>query len=264
MDNRPIGIFDSGIGGLTVLKAIREKLPYEDIIYLGDTARVPYGNKSRDTIIRFSTDNSLFLLSLDVKAIVVACNTASALALDYLEKYFNVPLLGVITPGADKAVNITTSGKIGVIGTKATIKSKSYQKAILSRRPDALVYNKSCPLFVPLVEERLTKGIILDEIVQMYLKGFKKEKIDTLILGCTHYPILKTAISSYLDNIKIVDSGCEVANSLKVLLNERKIAFKNKRKSKTVFYVTDDPKGFCISAEDFFGEKINKPYKIDI
>ena len=185
MQNRPIGIFDSGVGGLTVLRAIERILPFEHIIYFGDTARVPYGNKSKATIIKFSTENILFLLKKEVKIVVVACNTASSLALDYLKGIFSVPILGVIEAGARKAVEVSRTRRIGIIGTRSTIASKSYEKEILRIDKNVCVYSQACPLFVPFVEEGILQGRLIEQLIALYLHEFKRKHIDTLILGCT-------------------------------------------------------------------------------
>ncbi len=176
MKNKPIGIFDSGVGGLTVLKEIEKLLPHENIIYFGDTARVPYGNKSKSTIIKFSTENILFLLRRKVKMVVVACNTSSALALDYLKDVFSIPIIGVIEAGVHRALKVSAATRIGVIGTKSTIESKSYQKHIAKARGDAVVWARSCPLFVPLVEEGILNEKITNEAISMYLADFKSIK----------------------------------------------------------------------------------------
>jgi len=186
LSKKAIGIFDSGIGGLTVFREMERLLPHEELIYFGDTARVPYGNKSKATIIRFSTQNVLFLLEKDVKMVIVACNTSSSLALGYLKRVFSIPLIGVIEAGVRRALELSHNRKIGVIGTRSTINSGSYEKEILSRDKKARVYSLACPLFVPLVEEGLLGGKIVDEVVRMYLGRLKKQEIDATILGCTH------------------------------------------------------------------------------
>ena len=187
---RPIGIFDSGVGGLTVFKEIEKALPNEHLIYFGDTAHVPYGSKSKETVVKFSTDNILFLLQKRVKMVVIACNTASALALDYLKDIFNIPIIGVIEAGANKALQVSQNKKIGVIGTKATVRSGSYEKEILQKDKTVKVVQTSCPLFVPMVENAMLGGKIVDDVVELYLKEFKSKGVDSLVLGCTHYPLL--------------------------------------------------------------------------
>lgn len=192
----PIGVFDSGVGGLTVAREIFRNLPDEKIIYYGDTARVPYGNKSRETIIRYSTQITRFLLHKQVKAIVIACNTASALALDAVQAMTDIPVIGVVKPGADAAIGATRSGRIGIIGTTGTITSGLYDRYIREKLPDAKVFGKACPLFVHLVEEGMIDDSVTIEMIHRYLDDMiQKDNIDTLILGCTHYPLLRSVIA---------------------------------------------------------------------
>ena len=189
--SRPsIGLFDSGIGGLTVLQQLVRALPDENYVYFGDTARLPYGEKSRETIIRYSIENSIFLLDKNIKMLVIPCNTATAFALEKLQKIFSVPVVGVIEPGAERAVEVSKNERIGVLGTRGTIYSQSYQKAILKINPSAFVLPIACPLFVPLVEENYVAHPSARLIVQEYLRPLKDQFIDTLLLGCTHYPLL--------------------------------------------------------------------------
>ncbi|MBU1121660.1 MAG: glutamate racemase [Candidatus Omnitrophica bacterium] len=264
MNNRPIGIFDSGVGGITVLSEIEKILPYEDIVYFGDTARVPYGNKSQSTIRKFSVENILFLLDKKVKMVIVACNTASSLAMDYLKKTFNVYITGVIEPGVQKALIVSRSSVIGVVGTRSTIASASYEKEIAKYNPGALVYSKSCPLFVPLVEEGLLTGKITQEVIEMYLQDFKRKRVDSLILGCTHYPLLKQEISRYLQDTFIVDSAKEVALHTKQFLTKNNFLNKKKRKGKKDFYVTDEPTQFIKLAKLFLKRTIARPEVINV
>ena len=186
----PIGVFDSGVGGLTVAREISRQLPYENIVYFGDTARVPYGSKSQNTIIRFSEQIIRFLKTKQVKAIVIACNTASALALDAVKDEFDLPIIGVVIPGARGAVEATTNGKVGVVGTEATVQSGMYTKVIQGMNPKIEVIEKACPLFVPLVEEGFKEHIVTREIIEYYLESMRNTDIDAMILGCTHYPLL--------------------------------------------------------------------------
>ena len=195
---RPIGVFDSGIGGLTVLKALVELLPHEDFIYLGDTARLPYGTKSREVIVQYSRENTGFLLAKGIKLLVVACNTASAVALDEIARETVVPVAGVIEPGAQAALRATRSGKIGVIGTEATIASGAYTRALQRMRPGVEIYTRPCPLLVPLVEEGWTEGEVAERTVAYYLESLKQSGIDTLLLGCTHYPLLSAMFARVL------------------------------------------------------------------
>lgn len=214
--HRAIGIFDSGVGGLTVMRALMKTMPEEDIIYFGDTARVPYGSKSKETIVRFSRQIVNFLRSRDVKAIVVACNTASAYALDELRASFDLPIEGVILPGAEAAVSATRNGRIGVIGTYATVQSQAYDRAIHAHDDSLMLFKTACPLFVPLVEEGMTTGEITDRVVAHYLAPLKERAIDTLVLGCTHYPLLKNAIAAYMgDNVRCIDPAKNTAEALK-------------------------------------------------
>ena len=201
-----IGVFDSGVGGLTVLKALRDKYPEVDFVYLGDTARVPYGNKSAQTVIRYSLEGAEFLLSEGVEMIIIACNTASSYALDVLRENFSIPVFGVIEPGVRRALETTKNRRVGVIGTKATVSSDAYGRLLRSKGIE--VFQKACPLFVPLVEEGILKGDIAQRVVAHYLTELKDEGIDTLILACTHYPLLKPVIEDFMgESVKVVDSA---------------------------------------------------------
>jgi len=262
--NNPIGIFDSGIGGLTVLKEVSKLLPKEDIVYFGDTARVPYGNKSKSTIIKFSTENVLFLLKKKVKIVIVACNTSSALALGSLQNTFNIPILGVIEAGVRKALEKTKSKKIGVIGTKSTVESKSYNSTAAKLDKNVLVHSKCCPLFVPLVEEGILKGKIVDEVMRLYLAGFKNKEIDTIILGCTHYPLLKNALARFLKRVFIVDSAKEVARHTKEILSENSLLAERRTQGRQCFYLSDESKGFSTLAHLFLRKKIEKPTIVNV
>ncbi len=217
----PIGVFDSGVGGLTVAREIMRNLPKEDIVYFGDTARVPYGSKSKDNIIRYSRQIIHFLQTKGVKAIVIACNTASALALDTVKDEFNIPIIGVVEPGARAALAVTENKKIGVIGTEATVRSSMYEKIIEGINPEVSVIGKACPLFVPLVEEGFKKHRVTDEIIDYYLASLKQSDIDALILGCTHYPLLRSKIKEYVgEKITLVNPAYETAMDLKRILQE--------------------------------------------
>jgi glutamate racemase len=205
---KAIGVFDSGVGGLTVVREIVRQLPGEDIIYFGDTARVPYGTKSRETVIRFSIEDILFLLKHEVKLICVACNTVSSVALPSVRHHFRVPLVGVITPAVKEAVYATQNKRIGVIGTKATVKSRTYEKEIRQLDAKIKVVTCACPLFVPFVEEGWLKGRVVLDVARKYLEPLKKAKVDTVILGCTHYPLLKSIIQKILGSkVKLIDSA---------------------------------------------------------
>jgi glutamate racemase len=226
-NHSPIGVFDSGVGGLTVVREIIRQLPDEKIVYFGDNARVPYGSKSPSTVKHFSNQITRFLLTKEVKAIVVACNTASALALDELKEQFDIPIMGVVIPGARAAIEESKAGKIGVIGTEATIRSGIYSKIIHNTRPDIKVVEKACPLFVPLVEEGFREHKVTKEIIHHYLHSMKEADIDTMILGCTHYPLLRSVIKEYLgEKIHLVNPAYETARDLEELLETANIVGK--------------------------------------
>lgn len=218
----PVGVFDSGVGGLTVAREIMRQIPNEKIIYFGDTARVPYGSKSKETVTRFSRQIVRFLSTFQVKAIVVACNTASACALDELEQESDIPIIGVVKPGARVASEVTRNGRIGVIGTEATIGSKIYNQYITELNRDVTIYGKACPLFVPLVEEGLWVDPVTDEIARRYLAELIDLDIDTLILGCTHYPLIRSALGRIMgETVSLVNPAYETARELKELLGEK-------------------------------------------
>ncbi len=254
--NNPIGIFDSGFGGLTVMAAVSKLLPDENIIYFGDTAHVPYGTKSKKTVTEFSEKISRFLLKNNVKMIVIACNTASAFSLNYLRNFVNVPIIGVIKAGSVLAAKITENKKVGVIGTEGTIKSKAYEKEIKKYDKNIKSFSKSCPLFVPLVEEGWNDGKITREIIKIYLKDLLDKNIDTIILGCTHYPLLKESIKKVIGkNINIVDSASAVAAQVKYILTKNNI-LKKSGKGKYKFFVSDSPEKFKAIGNKFLGNKI--------
>ena len=219
--NAPIGVFDSGVGGLTVMREILRNLPKEKIIYFGDTARVPYGSKSKETVVRYSEQILRFLEKQQVKAIVIACNTASALALDSLEKETNLPIIGVVRPGARVAAATTKNGRIGVIATESTISSNLYPEYIRAVRPDITVFGKACPLFVSLVEEGWTDDPITEMVARRYLDELLEKDIDTLIMGCTHYPLLRTLLRRIVgDRVELINPAYETAIALKQMLEE--------------------------------------------
>ena len=256
MNNRPIGIFDSGVGGLTVVKEIMKALPNERIVYLGDPARVPYGTKSEDTIKRFSVENTKFLKRFNVKLIIVACNTASSIALPILRKRFNIPVVGVIKSGARKAVKVTRNGRIGIIGTLTTIKSRAYEKEIKSISGDK-VFSAMCPLFVPLAEEGWLNGRITFDIVKKYISPLAKKKIDTLILGCTHYPLLRGVISKVTGKgVRIVDSASSVAEEVAKILQKSGKLSRTLKNPAHSFFATDAVEQFVKVGERFLGRKI--------
>ncbi len=246
LDNRrykPIGVFDSGVGGLTVAREIMRQLPGERLIYFGDTARVPYGSKSKETITRYSRQIIRFLQEKGVKAIVVACNTASALALPQIRTEIAIPIIGVVKPGAKVAAETTRNGRIGVIGTEATIGSQIYTRVIHEHNPKAEVIGKPCPLFVPLVEEGWRKDPITEEIARRYLDSFQSSDIDTMIMGCTHYPLLRSTLRRILgESVTLVNPAYETAQSLKALLEEQDLVNDGQETGEVPqyqFYVSD-------------------------
>ena len=256
MDNRPIGVFDSGLGGLTVVKAVKELLPNESIIYFGDTARLPYGVKSQSLVEQYSKEIIKFLLDKNAKAIIIACNTATAMALNILKNEFiNVPIIGVIEPGSEKAISETITKKIGVIGTISTISSGAYEKAIHQKDNRAEIISKACPLFVPFVEEGLINGSAINEIAKHYLYSFN-DKVDTLILGCTHYPLLKDIIFDNTENINLIDSASSVAEVARKVLIEYNLLSVEKKSGVLDCYVTDLPMRFEELGNIFFGSDI--------
>jgi glutamate racemase len=252
---KAIGIFDSGIGGLTVLKEIVAKLPEENIIYLGDTARVPYGIRSAETVTRYSFENTQFLLSQEIKMLVVACNTASAVSLDAVKKEFPLPIIGVLEPGARAAVAVTKTRKIGVIGTEATIGSGAYEKAIRRLAPDIEVHSLACPLFVQLAEEGWTDNDVAMLVAEKYLSSLRGTGIDTLVLGCTHYPLLKAVISKSVGSgITLIDSATETAKEVADVLEKLKWKGNGRGEGIRKYYVTDTPARFEKIGKLFLGD----------
>ena len=252
-----IGVFDSGIGGLTVVKAIVEELPHESLVYFGDTARVPYGTKSKTTIVKFSLENVEFLLRFGVKCIVIACNTSSSWALPTLRKYFKVPIIGVIRPGALAAVRQTRNKRIGVIGTTATIRSRAYESAIHRFDPTVKVFSQSCPLFVPLVEEGWLNGSLCRQVAERYLEPLKRQRIDTLILGCTHYPLLSKTIQRVLGpGTVLVDSARQTAAEVRGVLTGTDALRDGLGRPRHRFFVTDEPGHFNRIGHQFLGRVI--------
>lgn len=246
----PIGVFDSGIGGLTVAAALREHLPSEHILYIGDTARVPYGGKSRRTVERYGIEIGGLLLAENAKVIVVACNTASALAVPRMQKVFNVPVQGVIRPGAAAAVAQSKNGRIGVIGTRATVASGAYEQAIHAINPDASVFSKACPLLVPLIEEGMFEDPITDQVLARYLEPLLQEGIDTLVLGCTHYPLAYDAIARAAGpQISLVDSAENCALAISQLLSEKNLLAPSEILGRLDVSLTDATEGFLRTAE---------------
>ncbi|MBU1083846.1 MAG: glutamate racemase [Candidatus Omnitrophica bacterium] len=252
-------MFDSGVGGLTVAKRVRKVLPGENIVYFGDTARVPYGNKSRDTIIRFAGEIVRFLVKKNVKMIVVACNTASSFSLNAISKIYKGPVVSVISPGIKEAIKATRSGRVGVIGTSSTIGSGAYDRMMAVYGRGIKLFSKSCPLFVPLVENRFSKDEIAYSVVCKHLKDMQKDRIDTLILGCTHYPILKNMIMRVMgDEVTLVDSSGAVAEKVREVLRKNNMMRSEKcSPGWTRCYVSDDVKGFKDTARIFFKEDLS-------
>ena len=259
-----IGVFDSGIGGLTVLERIVQRLPAENLIYLGDTARYPYGNKSPETVTRYAIEDAGFLVERGVKLIVVACNSASAVALDALGRSLDVPVIGVIEPGARTAVERTRNGKVGVIGTEATIASGTYTRALRRLSPDLEIYTRACPLFVPLAEEGWTDNEVARAAVSLYLASLRASAIDTLVLGCTHYPLLKPAIGAYLgEGVTLVDSAEETAREVEATLRRDGLARRGPGAGAVSFFVTDVPDRFVRVGRRFLDERVESAVRIE-
>ncbi len=255
--NRPIGIFDSGIGGLTVLNAVRKALPHEKLIYYGDTARLPYGDKSPETILRYSIENSIFLMDHWIKVLVIACNTASSVAASKLRQLFNIPVIGVIEPGAERAVKSSKNGRIAVLGTKATIQSRAYEREILTLNPEAHIVPIACPLFVPFIEEGMHGHPAAELIVREYLKPLISEKVDTVLLGCTHYLALKDQIDSFLEGkASIVDSATTCAERLLEILRDEELFTIEKGHPSPLFYASDNPEKFELLGKKFLDESL--------
>ena len=262
----PIGIFDSGIGGLTVVRQIHRVLPREDLIYLGDTARVPYGTKSPSTVVRFACEDTQFLIRQNVKAVVVACNTVSAWALPTLERNFGVPIFGVILSGAQVALQKTRNRRIGIIGTATTIRSQAYHRAILARDHTAKVFARACPLLVPLVEEGWTNQKVTRIVLRAYLAPLLRRGIDTLVLGCTHYPLLKNSIRAVVGpDVALVDSAESCAQFLSEGLRGSRLLNRTRRRSGFLRpFVTDEVERFDETAGRFLGAPTQPARKVDL
>jgi len=258
----PVGIFDSGIGGLTVLKEVCRILPGENIIYLGDTARVPYGIRSAETVTRYSFECIQFLIQKNIKLLVIACNTVSSTSLKEIRKSLHIPVIGVIEPGARASVAMTKNKKIGVIGTEATIKSKAYSRVIRSLSEDIEVYEFACPLFVPLAEEGWTDDIIARLVAERYLSTLRDSGVDSIVLGCTHYPLLKNVIQEVMGSASIIDSAIETSMVVKAVLVENGLLRETGIASKIKYYVTDSPEKFVTVGEKFLHDKIDDIEKI--
>jgi glutamate racemase len=257
MNALPIGVFDSGVGGLTVLHAIAERLPHEHLIYLGDTARVPYGTKSAATVERYAVEDAAFLIEKGIKLLVVACNTASAMARERLRREFDVPILTVLGPGARMAARVTRNGRIGVIATEATVESGAYLRGIHEANDKVEVIQQACPLFVSLVEEGELHSPITRLVAEKYLSGLHDLSIDTLVLGCTHYPLLKPVIAELMgEGVTLVDSAEATAAEVETLLSERELLNEQAANGTKRFYVTDAASRFSRIAERIFGEPL--------
>lgn len=262
-----IGLFDSGLGGLTVMRQLIQAVPYEKIIYYGDTARLPYGEKSTETVIRYSLENAHFLLAKKIKLLVVACSTASSQALDVLKQHLEIPVLGMIGPGAESALRSTKSGNIAVLGTRGTIKSEAYQKAILQLNPEATVTAIACPLFVPLVEEHFLEHSAARLIVREYLQPLKEKHVDTVLLGCTHYPLLKDLICEELeDNVVVIDPAMACAALVTAMLDRCSLhaTVRQIQDNEHRYFVSDDPVKFQRLGKTFLGRHIQYVEQVPI
>ncbi|HET7583278.1 MAG TPA: glutamate racemase [Gemmatimonadaceae bacterium] len=259
----PIGVFDSGIGGLTVVRALVHELPREGIVYFGDTARVPYGPKSPDTVRRYSREITQLLLARGVKLIVVACNTATAHALTALRDELPVPVVGVVQPGARAAVRASTSGRIGVIGTAGTVASGAYERAIREGAPDATVISQACPLFVPLVEEGWLDGPAVELIAREYLAPLRERTVDALVLGCTHYPLLAPVVARAMGpGVALIDSAVETARETERVLHRHALATTESEQPEHAFLVSDDPERFLALGQRFLGSALERVEQI--
>ena len=259
MDNRAIGVFDSGMGGLTAVRELIRRLPGEDVVYFGDTGRVPYGSKGADTIVKYARQDVAFLRTFDIKTVVIACGTVSTTALDILTQENPLPVIGVVEPSAKAAVSATRNGKIGLIGTKTTIASGAYERTVRELMPEAVVTARACPLFVPFVENgRYQPGDPLVELlVAEYLAPFKEAKVDTLILGCTHYPLLKDAIAAYLgEGVTLISSGAACIDTVARLLEEKDMKNAKTQGGDHRYFASDSAQDFGALASIFLGEDI--------
>ena len=257
MKNLSIGMFDSGIGGLTVLKEVKKLLPSEHILYLGDSARVPYGSKSPQTVTRYALESAIFLLTKGIKLLVIACNTSSALALHILKKKLPIPVLGVIDPAAVEAARLTRTKRVGVIGTRATTRSMAYEKAVRKLDAEIEVVSMACPLFVPIVEEGLENDKIARLVAEKYLGSFKHSGIDVLVMGCTHYPVLEGVIAASLGKgVSIINTGKETAKVVMKTLRQKGMT-NDSGKGGCEYFVTDSPDTFKEIGGRFLGEDLN-------
>ncbi|MGE4283936.1 MAG: glutamate racemase [Clostridia bacterium] len=266
MDNRPIGVFDSGLGGLTAVKELMAQLPEESIVYFGDTGRVPYGTRSDETITKYVFQDIRFLLNFDIKLIIIACGTASSVALEKAQKEFDIPIIGVVYPTAVSAVGKSLSAKIGVIGTQGTINSESYTRVIKELTPDAQTFSKACTLFVPLVENGYTENEVARLVAQEYLQPLKEQEVDTLIMGCTHYPLLEKTIAGIMgEKVTLVDPGAETVKYVKQLLKEKDMLVQPDASAEYRYFVSDSVENFSRLGSVFLGQEITQSVeKIDI
>lgn len=265
MNSSPIGIFDSGVGGLTVMREVMEQLPYENLIYFGDTARIPYGSRSEQTIKKYAYQCAQFLKSKNVKTIVIACNTASSIALGHLQKSFDIPVIGVIDPGARSAAAATNNGRIGVIGTLAAINSGAYQSKIMEYKHNAEVIGIPCPLFVPIIEEGWEYSSVAELTAEKYLTELIEHDVDTLVLGCTHYPILRYTIKKVVGpSVKLVNPAFETAKDLKKILASQNLLNENFDLPKYEYYVSDAPERFRRIGGNFLKKEIDSLSEIAI
>lgn len=258
----PVGVFDSGVGGLTVLRALVQLLPHESFIYVGDTARVPYGSKSPEAVRRFSLEIARFFRRKGVKMMVTACNTASALALPDLRAFMPVPVIGVIEPGARAALASTRTGRVGIIGTEATVRSQAYDHAIRRLDKRVRVFSRSCPLFVPLVEEGWMRHDITRRVAGLYLKPLLKYKVDALVLGCTHYPLLKPTLRRVAGKVELIDSAEETAKAVRSRLEQDGILLHGRRRGRVSYFSSDDPEKFARLGARFMGRVLANVQRI--
>jgi glutamate racemase len=263
-DPRPIGVFDSGIGGLTAVREIFRLLPHESVVYFGDTARLPYGAKSRETVIRFSLEIAHFLVRQNTKCLLVACNTASSFALSTLERALEIPVVGVIQATAEAAVRHSPHGRIGVLGTLGTVASQAFPTAIAALAPGASVISRACPLFVPLVEEGWTHHAVTRAVAEEYLRELKNGQLESLILGCTHYPLLHDVIHEVMGpGVKLIDSGAEAARALAELLAQRGQLAPAQASPEHHFCLSDEPRNFAATATVFLGRPLPRVSIVD-
>lgn len=262
MDNRPIGVFDSGLGGLTAVRRLAALMPNENIIYFGDTGRVPYGTRSRETILRYAAQDVNFLRTFDLKAIVIACGTVSSIALAQLAGQQQEPVFGVVAPTALQAAKQTKNGKIGIIATPATIRTGAYERIITSHNPTAQLFDQPCPLFVPLVENGRTRpgDIVIETVVAEYLSPLRQAGVDTLVLGCTHYPLLTDVIGQYMGpEVTLIDSGAAVADQLQDWLGQQNMRADPDQAGQYRWYVSDSVDSFHDLASIFLGREVTEP-----